>query len=191
MRIDVSSTSAWNRSIVVSIIGVVRSSRSLRNAGRAAGRIRDDANALPGRELLAAGFLDDGESVAGVGAHGDLERRTVAQRLFGVAAQIMRRILVNHAEARNAAKRGGNVTRVTLDESVSWGGNSEVDVTALDEALTRLAQLDQRQARVVELRFFAGLSIDECAQVLDISPATVKREWTMAKTWLRDELAKD
>lgn len=111
-------------------------------------------------------------------------------QLFGVAAQMMRRILVNHAEARNAAKRGGDVTRVTLDDSVSWGGEPEVDVTALDEALTRLAKVDHRQARVVELRFFAGLSIDECAQVLGISPATVKREWTMAKNWLRDELAK-
>ena len=111
-------------------------------------------------------------------------------QLFGVAAQMMRRILVNHAEARNASKRGGEVTRVTLDDSVSWGGEPEVDVTALDEALTRLARFDGRQARVVELRFFAGLSIEECGDVLDISPATVKREWTMAKTWLRDELEK-
>ena len=109
-------------------------------------------------------------------------------QLFGIAAQMMRRILVNHAEARNAAKRGGHVTRVTLDDSVSWGGEREVDVVALDEALTRLAQLDKRQARVVELRFFAGLSIEESAHVLDISPATVKREWTMAKAWFRNEL---
>jgi len=110
-------------------------------------------------------------------------------QLFGVAAQMMRRILVNHAEARNAEKRGGDVTRVTLDESVSWEGTRDVDIVALDEALTRLAQLDVRQERVVELRFFAGLSIEETAQVLDISPATVKREWTMAKAWLRNELA--
>lgn len=110
-------------------------------------------------------------------------------QLFGVAAQMMRRILVNHAEARNATKRGGLVTRVTLDESVSWGGDRELDIVALDEALTRLAQLDPRQARVVELRFFAGLSIEESAEVLNISPATVKREWSMAKAWLRAELA--
>jgi RNA polymerase sigma factor (TIGR02999 family) len=109
-------------------------------------------------------------------------------QLFGVAAQMMRRILVNHAEARNAAKRGGHVTRVTLDESVSWEGSREVDIVALDEALTRLAELDMRQARVVELRFFAGLTIEETGEVLDISPATVKREWTMAKAWLRSEL---
>lgn len=111
-------------------------------------------------------------------------------QLFGVAAQMMRRILVNHAEARNTAKRGGLVTRVTLDESVSWGGDRELDIVALDEALTRLAKLDSRQARVVELRFFAGLSIEESAEVLNISPATVKREWSMAKAWLRTELAK-
>jgi RNA polymerase sigma factor (TIGR02999 family) len=110
-------------------------------------------------------------------------------QLFGVAAQMMRRILVNHAEARNATKRGGLVTRVTLDESVSWGGDRELDIVALDEALTRLAQLDPRQARVVELRFFAGLSIEESAEVLNVSPATVKREWSMAKAWLRAELA--
>ena len=109
-------------------------------------------------------------------------------QLFGIAAQMMRRILVNYAEARNAEKRGGHVTRVTLDESVSWEGTRDVDIVALDEALSRLAQLDIRQERVVELRFFAGLSIEETAQVLDISPATVKREWTMAKAWLRNEL---
>jgi RNA polymerase sigma-70 factor, ECF subfamily len=110
-------------------------------------------------------------------------------QLFGIAAQMMRRILVNHAEARNATKRGGLVTRVTLDDSISWGGSRELDIVALDEALTRLGQMDGRQARVVELRFFAGLSIDESAEVLGISPATVKREWSMAKAWLRSELA--
>jgi RNA polymerase sigma factor (TIGR02999 family) len=109
-------------------------------------------------------------------------------QLFGVAAQMMRRILVNHAEARNATKRGGLVTRVTLDDSISWGGDRELDIVALDEALTRLALLDARQARVVELRFFAGLSIDESAEVMGISPATVKREWSMAKAWLKAEL---
>lgn len=109
-------------------------------------------------------------------------------QLFGIAAQMMRRILVNHAEARKAEKRGGDHMRVTLDESVSWGGEPDIDIAALDEALTRLAEMDGRQARVVELRFFAGLNIEECAQVLGISPATVKREWTMAKSWLREEL---
>jgi RNA polymerase sigma factor (TIGR02999 family) len=109
-------------------------------------------------------------------------------QFFGVAAQMMRRILVNYAEARNAAKRGGDVARVTLDESVSWEGGRELDLVSLDEALTSLAELDPRQARVVELRFFAGLSIEETAEVLGISPATVKREWSMAKAWLHREL---
>ena len=112
-------------------------------------------------------------------------------QFFGIAAHMMRRILVNHAEARNSAKRGGLTTRVTLDESVSWSGGRELDLVELDEALNALAQFDPRQARVVELRFFAGLGIDETASVLDISAATVKREWSMAKAWLRRELTRE
>jgi RNA polymerase sigma-70 factor, ECF subfamily len=112
-------------------------------------------------------------------------------QFFGLAAQMMRRILVNYAEARNAAKRGGDLARVTLDESVSWDGGREVDLVSLDEALTNLGAIDARQARVVELRFFAGLTIEETAEVLEISPATVKREWAMAKAWLHRELMND
>ncbi len=112
-------------------------------------------------------------------------------QFFGVAAQMMRRILVNHAESRNAEKRGGLATRVTLNESVSWSGGRDLDLVELDDALTALGQLDPRQARVVELRFFAGLTIEETAEVLDISPATVKREWSMAKAWLRRELTRE
>lgn len=112
-------------------------------------------------------------------------------QFFGVAAQMMRRILVTHAEARNASKRQGMATRVTLDESLSWSGDREIDLVELDEALTALAALDPRQARVVEQRFFAGLSIEETAEVMNISPATVKREWTMAKAWLRRSLSHD
>lgn len=114
-------------------------------------------------------------------------------QFFGIAAQMMRRILLNYAEAKNAAKRGGELTRVTLDESVGGGvgETADVDLVALDEALTSLARIDARQARVVELRFFAGISIEETAEVLGISPATVKREWSMAKAWLRRELAND
>ena len=111
-------------------------------------------------------------------------------QFFGVAAQMMRRILVNHAEARNAAKRGGMATRVTLDESVSWSGGRELDLAELDDALEALGAFDPRQARVVELRFFAGLSIEETAEVLGISAATVKREWTVAKAWLGRELTR-
>lgn len=109
-------------------------------------------------------------------------------QFFGVAAQMMRRILVTHAEARNASKRLGMATRVTLDDSLSWSGGRDLDLVALDEALSQLAAIDERQAQVVEQRFFAGLSIDETAEVLGISPATVKREWTMAKAWLRRAL---
>jgi len=112
-------------------------------------------------------------------------------QFFGVAAQMMRRILVTHAESRNAAKREGMATRVTLDESLSWSGGRELDLVELDQALTALAALDARQARVVEQRFFAGLSIEETAEVLNISPATVKREWTVAKAWLRRALTHD
>lgn len=111
-------------------------------------------------------------------------------QFFGVAAQMMRRILVNYAESRNAEKRGGQVTHVTLDAAVSWSGTRDLDLVALDDALAKLALIDTRQARLVELRFFAGLSIEDTAQLLALSPATVKREWTVAKAWLRRELTR-
>lgn len=107
---------------------------------------------------------------------------------FGVAAQAMRRILVDHARAQHRIKRGGVQQNVTLDEGMLAAAARSVDVLALDEALGRLAVLDARQARVVELRFFGGLSVEETATVMDISPATVKREWSMAKAWLFTQL---
>lgn len=108
---------------------------------------------------------------------------------FALAAQMMRRILVNYAVAQKRDKRGGAANTICLDENVAIAVAEEtVDLLALDEALLRLAKLDQRQVRIVELRYFSGLSIEETAEVLDISPATVKREWNMAKTWLRAEL---
>lgn len=108
---------------------------------------------------------------------------------FGLAAQMMRRILVNYAVSRNREKRGGGNVQVELDEAtIIVGDNSEVDLLALDSALTRLEELDERRARVIELRYFSGLSIEETAEALSISPATVKREWNMARTWLRAEL---
>jgi RNA polymerase sigma factor (TIGR02999 family) len=110
-------------------------------------------------------------------------------QVFAVAAEMMRRILVNHARDRHAAKRGGHATRVTLDDSVSWAGERDIDLVALDDALVALAAHGPRQARIVELRFFGGLGIEETAEVLGISPATVKREWSVAKAWLRRELA--
>jgi len=108
---------------------------------------------------------------------------------FGIAAQAMRRILVDHARAHVASKRGSGQRPLSLDEAVVVGPGIDVDVLALDEALTRLAELDPQQARVVELRFFGGLTMDETAEVLHISPATVGREWTLAKAWLYAALA--
>jgi RNA polymerase sigma factor (TIGR02999 family) len=105
-----------------------------------------------------------------------------------IAALSMRQILVQRARARNAAKRGGAPARVTLDDSLLPDAGPSIDVLALDEALTRLAALDPGQARVVELRYFGGLTIEETAEAMGSSPATVKREWTMARAWLKQEL---
>jgi len=107
---------------------------------------------------------------------------------FGIAAQIMRRILVDHARAHTASKRGSGERPLSLDDALVIAPAPDVDVLALDDALTRLAVVDPQQSRVVELRFFGGLTIDETAEVLGISPATVGREWTLAKAWLYAEL---
>jgi RNA polymerase sigma factor (TIGR02999 family) len=107
---------------------------------------------------------------------------------FGIAAQAMRRILVDHARAHLAGKRGAGDRRVSLDEALLVTDAPDVDVLALDEVLSRLAVIDPQQARVVELRYFAGLTMEETAEVMHISPATVGREWTLAKAWLYAEL---
>jgi RNA polymerase sigma-70 factor, ECF subfamily len=107
---------------------------------------------------------------------------------FSLAAEMMRRILVNHALARQAAKRGGQETRLALDEALDWAERHEVDLVLLDEALQKLHQLDPQQARIVELKFFGGLQIEELATVLNVSTATIKREWRMAKAWLYQQL---
>lgn len=113
-------------------------------------------------------------------------------QFFGVVAQIMRRVLVDHARTRQAKKRGGGQTFVTLEGiGVAPDESRMVDVLAIDEALGRLAQLDRDQERIVELRFFAGLTVEETAQVLGCSPRTVKREWQHAKAWLFRELQRD
>ncbi len=109
---------------------------------------------------------------------------------FGIAAQAMRRILVDHARAHAADKRGSGQRPVSLDEASIAIGAPDIDLIALDEVLTRLAALDPQQSRVVELRFFGGLTLDETAEVLNISPATVGREWTLAKAWLYAELTR-
>lgn len=107
---------------------------------------------------------------------------------FGIAAQAMRRILVDHARAHARIKRGGSAVQVTLDETVRADAADAVDMIAVDGALRRLAALDPRQAQIVELRFFGGLTVEESAEVLSLSPATIKREWSMAKAWLFTEL---
>ncbi len=107
---------------------------------------------------------------------------------FGVAAHVMRRILIDHARGHLRQKRGGEFEKVVLDEGLVFSPAQSVELLAVDEALERLAKLDERQARVVELRFFGGLSVEEAAAVLGISPKTVKRDWSIAKAWLHAEL---
>ena len=109
---------------------------------------------------------------------------------YAVAARVMRRILINHAEAHRAQKRGGGNALVALDEArtPAPGDGLEVDLLALDEALTRLEALDERQCRVVELRFFSGLSVDETAEALGVSDRTVELDWRMARAWLLSQL---
>lgn len=108
---------------------------------------------------------------------------------FAIASQLMRYILVDHARKYNAAKRGNHLT-LALDENIAVPAKAAIDVAVLDEALNALTALDPRQANIVEMRFFGGLSIEETAQVLGISPATVKREWTTARTWLYVEMTR-
>ncbi|TDR38225.1 RNA polymerase ECF family sigma subunit [Tahibacter aquaticus] len=107
---------------------------------------------------------------------------------FSLAASMMRRILVNHARDRAAQKRGGGLAPLTLSQAEAVAGQ-DIDLLALHEALEVLAGLDERQAQVVELKFFAGLEIDDIAAVLGISPATVRRDWSLARLWLGRELA--
>lgn len=108
---------------------------------------------------------------------------------FAIAARTMRRILVDHARRRQAARRGGKSIHVTLGEESGSADERIHDLLALDAALERLADLDERQASVVELRFFGGLDVEETAATLDVSPSTVKRDWAFAQAWLQAELA--
>ena len=109
---------------------------------------------------------------------------------FGIAAQVMRRILVDHARSRQAAKRGGSAIRLPLEEAMVMLPGQDLDFVALDEALNKLAEIDPQQGQVVELRFFSGLTVEETAKVLDVSERTVKRDWNVAKAWLRRELSR-
>jgi RNA polymerase sigma factor (TIGR02999 family) len=107
---------------------------------------------------------------------------------LAVAARVMRRILVDHARARRAHKRGGPGTRVTFDDALVVVNEPREDFAALDDALDALSKIDERKSRVIELRFFGGLSVEETASVLKVSPETVMRDWRMAKAWLQREM---
>ena len=107
---------------------------------------------------------------------------------MGIAANMMRRILVDHARRHRFQKRGGDAVKISLDATQLGASERDPDLLALDEALTRLAELDRRKSQVVELRFFGGLSVEEAAEFLKISPRTVKREWSLAQAWLHCEL---
>lgn len=121
----------------------------------------------------------------------DVDRLTLNSRthFFAVAAKLMRQILVDHARRQHAEKRGGRATIVSVEGVLPAALPSSVDVLALDQALGALSVIDDRQCRVVELRFFAGLKIDEAAEALGVSPATVEREWALAKAWLYRQLS--
>lgn len=109
---------------------------------------------------------------------------------FGIAAQMIRRILVDHARGVRAAKRGGGAVALSIDEALGVSDKRDLEIEALDDALETLTKVDPQQARVVELRFFTGLSIEETAEVLGISESTVKRDWVSAKAWLFRELSR-
>lgn len=112
-------------------------------------------------------------------------------QFFGVAAQLMRRIVLKYARSQKAAKRGGGVIKVPIDEALDSAEMRAPDLIALDEALTRLASFDPRQGSIVEMRYFGGLTIDEVAECLELSTATVKREARIARAWLQREMARD
>jgi RNA polymerase sigma factor (TIGR02999 family) len=143
----------------------------------------------PGQTLQATALVHEAYvRLVGEKAH----RWQDKTHFLAIAALSMRQILVQRARARKAAKRGGDPQRITLDDQLfasATAGGRELDLVALDAALQKLATLSERQARVVELRYFGGLSVEEAAEVLDVSPATVKREWTLARAWLHRELS--
>jgi RNA polymerase sigma factor (TIGR02999 family) len=138
----------------------------------------------PGQTLQPTALVNEAY-VRLAGQHTRFQNRA---HFCAIAANAMRQILVERARARNAQKRGGGAPRVTLDEGVVAAPIPPVDLPALDEALTRLAALDPQQARIVELRFFGGLSVEETAETIGVSPATVKRHWSVARAWLAREL---
>ena len=110
-------------------------------------------------------------------------------QFLSIAARMMRRILLDHANARTTAKRGANAPKLELDTALELGDDRALSITKVEEALRGLEELDRRQAQIVELRFFGGLTVEETAEVLDVSPTTVKREWMTARRWLQREIS--
>ena len=145
------------------------------------------ARERPGHTLQPTALVNEVWLQFVKGADLDLSNRS---HFLAVAANAMRRLLIDHARSRDAAKRGGGWDKVTLSEQSgpSPGAQVDVDIVALHEALERLEQLGERLARVVELRFFGGLTVKESAEVLGVAPVTVEKDWTKAKAWLRREL---
>ena len=139
----------------------------------------------PGHTLQATALVNEAYLRLVGRKHGRWQGRS---HFYGIAARLMRQVLVEHARRRRAEKRGGGLLAVTLAQADEVAGAPEVDVLAVHEALERLAAFDEQQARIVELRFFGGLSIEEAAEALGVGHATVEREWGLARAWLRKEL---
>jgi RNA polymerase sigma factor (TIGR02999 family) len=142
-------------------------------------------NERPNHSLQSAGLVNEAYlRLVGMSSP-QWESRT---HFFAIAAQLMRQILVDYARRHGAAKRGANMPKVTLEDAMVASRRKDMDVIALDDALTDLGKIDPRQSRVVELRYFAGLSLEEISQVMEIAPATVQRDWTAARAWLHREM---
>ncbi len=145
------------------------------------------ARERPGHTLQATAVVH--EAYMRLAGEQDIEWQNRAH-FFGIAARTMRRVLLDYARQRHAGKRGGSgAGRVDLDTELLIGDDRLEDVVALDQVLTRLTEMDEEQGRIVELRFFAGLNVEETAEAMGISPRTVKREWRLARAWLERELA--
>lgn len=144
-------------------------------------------NERPNHSLQSAGLVNEAYlRLVGMSSP-QWESRT---HFFAIAAQLMRQILVDYARRHGAAKRGANMPKVTLEDAMVASRRKDMDVIALDDALTDLGKIDPRQSRVVELRYFAGLSLEEISQVMKIAPATVQRDWTAARAWLHREMCR-
>lgn len=142
----------------------------------------------PGHTLQTTALVDEAYLRLADQKHGQWKNRS---QFFSIAAQFMRRILVDHARSRIRAKRGGGAHKVSLDEVAVLSPERGADLIALDTALARLALIDRRKSEIVELRYFGGLSVEEAAEVLGVSPITVKRDWLVAKAWLRREISNE